>query len=77
MLQRSSFETQKLEVMNKMSNLTLQQKTLERENIELRNRLRRAEMASRQPTSPVSDQTVSQRSDGLTEVRSGSGPPAR
>ncbi|XP_037070602.1 liprin-beta-1-like [Pollicipes pollicipes] len=50
LLHRSSFETQKLEVMNKMSNLTLQQKTLERENIELRNRLRRAELGSRQPS---------------------------
>lgn len=49
LLQRSSFETQKLEVMNKMSNLTLQQRTLERENMELRNRLRRAEMNNRQP----------------------------
>ena len=51
LLQRSSFETQKLEVMNKMSSLTLQQRTLERENIELRNRLRRAELGGRPPVS--------------------------
>ncbi|XP_043200955.1 liprin-beta-1-like isoform X3 [Amphibalanus amphitrite] len=76
LLQRSSFETQKLEVMNKMSNLTLQQKTLERENIELRNRLRRAEMANRLPASPSEAERSRIREKPPTVPRGGAFPAA-
>lgn len=52
MLTRSSLETQKLELMSTISELKLQLASLERENIELRERLAEERRRNKPPPAP-------------------------
>jgi hypothetical protein len=54
MLSRSSLETQKLELLSAMSELKLQQAALERDNMELRDRLGEERRRNKPPVMPRS-----------------------
>jgi len=79
MLSRSSLETQKLELLSAMSELKLQHAALERDNLELRDRLGEERRRNKPPvmprstllasSTPVSSQQTSQVTDHIFTLR--------